>query len=313
MNHVIRTVIVLISICGICDASAVRTAVKELIEVTATKTASQATTGLAKLGGRSGVTKIVRSAFNEGGDHLVRRLVHYGKHYGTDAVAVIGRSPKCFVTALDAVPTHLTQSAIWAANRNPQLMTKLVRDHGSEALIAAIKHPGIGERLVTGLGTDGIRLSRALQTDDALRIAKHLDELQQLPSAARSQWVDRILAAPAKTAALLEKHPRLLAASAGAGVLIASKDNLFGPAGVRIVHPDGTIEQPAPGFVERVAEPFTDQIQQAAGMTVYAVLGVIGVTLIWYGWTGIQGIRRIRGVFQRLLSAGRSTRERSSV
>src|SRR5262245_56203588 len=227
-----RSLLVSTIILAICaaplQANVITKGAQEIIEALSKKGAKEATQELAEFGGKKAIQATLEKAAREGGEDLVEKVVKYGSRYGVSAMRVIHNAPAHYIKALEGLPEELIERAIWAVQREPEVMTKLVRDYGSDALLIAAKHRGIGGDLVSKLGSEGFRLGKALPESQAVVVARHADEIVALPQAQQSRVIEAILTAPARTLDYLEKHPKVLLTAAGVGTLIALKDEILG-------------------------------------------------------------------------------------
>lgn len=239
---------------------------------------------LAEMGGRTAVREVLEQSSREGGEQLVRKAAQYGIDDGPAALRAIGRSPAKMVAALDGLSPGIRNAGIAAVERNPQLMTRLVQQYGSGAIEAAVKHPGVGEKLVETLGADGVQLGRTLTTDQAIVAARHAPEIAALPPAQRAGILSKLGAAPAKILDYLEAHPKILATTAGVAVVMAVKDDVIGDKGSSVVLPNGTVvTTPAhPGLIERIFP----SVSRAAQQPVALISGVVAVGIA--GWFAVH-------------------------
>jgi hypothetical protein len=259
--------------------------VREIIEAISKKGSKKAVQELAEFGGKEAIQATLEKAAREGGEELVEKVVKYGRRYGVSAVRVIDNAPVHYIKALDGLPEKLIERAMWAVQREPEVMTKLVRDYGTDALLIATKHRGIGGDLVRKLGSEGVRLGKALPESQAVVVARHADEIAALPQSQQSRVIEAILAAPARTLDYLEKHPKILFTAAGVGTVIALKDEILGEDKEVKTTPDGTSIVRRRGFAERTLEQFRKPI--------VLILSIIAGILALWGLTKIWGVYRL--------------------
>jgi hypothetical protein len=269
------------------QAAAARTAAKELIEAILEKGGREAAQELAEMGGEKAVREVLEKAAREGGEALAGRAAQLGRAQGFAALRVIEHSPGRWVNVLEQVSPDLVKPAIRAAQREPQLLTKLVTTYGKEAVEVAARHPGVGARLVDQLGRDGIELGLKLGTDDAIILARYAVDVAKLAPAPRAEVLAKIAKSPAAVLKFLESHPRVLATAAGVATVLAVKDQFLGESGQRITQPDGTIIEPAPGLIERMTDRVLNRFQTPIGIGL-ALLGLIllgwGAIQLWHLW-----------------------------
>jgi len=246
--------------------------------------AKQGVEELADMGGRAAVREILEQSSREGGEQLVRRVTQYGIEEGPIALRAIKPAPAKIVEALDGLSPQLRTGALRAIDREPAMMTQLVRQYGSGALETAVRHPGVGERLVETLGDEGITLGRKLTTDQSIVVARHAEDIAKLAPAEGSGIVGKILRSPGPVLDYLEAHPKVLRTAAGVAVVMAIKDDILGDKGKSIVRPDGTVvTTPAhPGLIERM---FPQAVRATAfPITILVLVAAAGVA----GWFGIH-------------------------
>ena len=232
----------------------VRELVEEATEQIFKSAARQGAQELSEMGGRAAVREILEQSSREGGEQLVKRVTQYGIEDGPMALRAIRPAPAKMVEALDGLSPELRTAALRAVDRDPSVMSTLVKRYGSGALEVAAEHPGVGEKLLNTLGQDGISLGRKLTTDQSIVAARYAEDIAALPAPERTGIVNRIIRSPVPVLDYLESHPRILRTAAGVAVVMAIKDDILGDKGRSIVRPDGTIATtPAhPGLIERL-------------------------------------------------------------
>lgn len=267
------------------SANVITKGVREIAEAIAKKGGKEAAQELAEFGGKKAIQEVLEKAAKEGGDELAEKVIRYGRKYGLSAIKTIDNSPALYVKALDGIPETLVERALWAAQREPATMTRLLSKHGSDALQIAARHRGVGADIVTKLGDDGVRMARNLSESQAVILARHADDIASLPPVQKSQVVDAILAAPGRIIDYMEKHPKVFMTAAGITTLVALKDDVLGRDEEVTVNPDGSKTVRNRGFVERVFQMFEKPISSI----------LIVIALIVGGW----GTIRIWGVHRR--------------
>lgn len=246
--------------------------------------AKQGAEELADMGGRAAVREILEQSSREGGEQLVKRVTQYGIEEGPIALRAIKPAPAKIVEALDGLSPELRGGALRAIDREPAMMTQLVRQYGAGALETAVRHPGVGDRLVETLGDQGINLGRKLTTDQSIVAARHAEDIAKLAPAERSGIINKILRSPGPVLNYLEEHPKVLATAAGVSVVMAIKDDILGDKGKSIVRPDGTVvtTPPHPGLIERM-------FPQAVGAAAFPITILVSVAAVGLaGWFAIH-------------------------
>jgi hypothetical protein len=239
---------------------------------------------LTQMGGRAAVTEVLEQSAREGGDQLVRKAAQYGIDDGPAALRAIGRSPSKMVGALDGLSPQLRQAGIAAVERNPELMTQLVKEYGSGAMEVAARHPGVGEKLAQSLGEDGIKLGRNLTTDQSIVAARYAPEIAKLPPAQRAGILSKLSASPRVVLDYLETHPRVLTTAAGVAVVMALKDDVIGDKGKSVVLADGRVVN-TPGHAGLIERMFPS-VSKAAEQPVMLISGVVAVGIA--GWFAVH-------------------------
>lgn len=295
MNKLIFTLlcVYVLSAPGPVQANVVSKGVQELLEALGRLTTAEGAGELADFGGKKAVRAILEKGAGEGGDHLVERMVHYGQRYGLEALQVMEHAPLAYVRAFDALPEQVMRKALWAVQREPERMTKLVRQYGADALHTAAKHPGVGSDLVQSLGTQGIRLGKRLPEGPFLQTAGHLDSMADVPARTRREVVDFILQAPKRSLEWLEAHPRILYTATGVGTFLAVKDQILGQEREVTVNPDGSKTIREKGFLPRTMDRFYNPL----AVIIYVAAGLLL----------IGGLMRIRRIHRREIKADKET------
>lgn len=164
--------------------------------------------------------------------------------------------------SLSQLPDDLVQAAVRAVGREPELIGKLVAQHGDDALIIAAKHPGVGTSIAEKLGKEGIDLAKQLPTSDAVRLARAADELATIAPAQRAAVFTKLQRTGGKALDYIERHPRILATSAGVAVFLAVKDDLLGT-------------KDAPGFIERITAKTLGMFRNPLSILLIAIAALI--------------------------------------
>ena len=196
-THMIK-LIAFVLLAHSASANPITKGVREIAEAIAKKGGKEATQELAEFGGKKAIQEVLEKAAKEGGDELVEKVIRYGRKYGLSAVKTIDNAPALYIKALDGIPETLVERALWAAQREPAAMTRLLSKHGSDALQIAARHRGVGTDIVVKLGDDGVRMANIMSEKQAVILARHADEIAGLPPVQKNQVVDAILSAPAK-------------------------------------------------------------------------------------------------------------------
>jgi hypothetical protein len=265
-------------------AQVVAPLVREATEQVFRQASRQGLEELTEMGGRGAVNEVLEQSAREGGDQLVRKTVQYGAEDGPAALRAIGRSPAKMVGALDGLSPELRKAGIAAVERNPQVMTQLVKQYGTGALEVAAKHPGVGEKLAQTLGEDGIGLGRTLTTDQSIVAARYASDIAKLPPSERAGIVAKIGSMPRAVLDYMESHPRILTTAAGVGVVMAIKDDVIGDKGKSVVLADGRVVN-TPGHAGLIERMFPS-VSNAAHEPVMLISGVVAVGVA--GWFAVH-------------------------
>jgi hypothetical protein len=264
---------------ALAQAKVAKEVIEEAVELIFKRAGKQELEQLAEAGGRQLVRETLEKSAEEGGEALVKQSTKYGLEHGPLALRAIGRSPKQIVAALDNLQPALRGPALRAIEREPQLLTRLISQHGAQALEAAAKHPGVGAQLGEKLGGEGLSAAKNLTTDQAIVVARHADEIAALPAAERSAFYGKLNKAPGAVVDFLEKHPKTLLTAAGVTAFIAAKDDILGP-------PSGDPANPAAkrggGLVYNVWQDTLGVVRKPLGMVTTVLVALVA------GWAAIQ-------------------------
>jgi len=302
----ITPLVIMLLIAPQCFAQArpIAAAAKELAEALVRQGGRQAAEELAQIGGETAVRETLEAAAREGGEALVNKTTQYALAHGPLALKALRPAPARMAAALEALPEQLVKPALYAAAREPQVVTRLVGEFGSGALEVAARHPGIGARLVETFGDDGVRAARALTTDQAVTLARHADDIAALQPAQRSALLGKIASSPRVVLDYLERHPRILTTAAGVGTVLALKDDIVGTSEI-VTGPDGQpVAVAKPGLIERVITTERSPIRTGLNALVIVLVAfLVGWALIrlWGAWR----VQRVR-VAQEMSKASKS-------
>lgn len=269
--------------------SLIREGIEELMEQGTKQLLKGAGREAAEVMGREAAETLFKKAVQEGGEELGERAMRLVARYGKSAGEVLSHSPKAFTEALEKLPVDKVPGALGAVRRNPKVMTRLVQEFGERGISAELKHPGLGAKLVSEFGENGLKLADTLSTEEVRLIMSHMN---RMPAGDRASFLSGVLEYLKKggksVADFLEAHPKTFGTGTVGAVLYLSKDNFFGKTGERVIHPDGTITEPAPGFFERVAKgmlsPVAGPLQQASKWLGYLISGFLSAALAIWLW-----------------------------
>ncbi len=283
---------------SLAQARPIAQAAKELAEALVKQGGREAAEELSKMGGEAAVRETLEAAAREGGEALVQKTSQYALAHGPLALQALRAAPARMAGALDGLPPQLVKPALYAAAREPQVVTKIVSEFGSGALEVAAKHPGVGARIVQNFGDDGVKVGRALSTDQAVSLARHADDIAALAPAQRSAVLGKIAQSPRVVLEFLEKHPRVLTTAAGVGTVLALKDEIVGTSEI-VTGPDGKpVAVAKPGIIERVMVNEKSPIRTGLNALVIVLVAfLVGWALIrlWGTWR-VQRVRVEREV-----------------
>jgi hypothetical protein len=218
-----------------------REVLEAVTEYLTRKTGREAAEELAEFGGKRAVREIGERVAREGGEEAVEQLARLTRFHGLDAIRA-ARKVDDMAPVLRSVD-NLGDDAAGAALRrlageSGERLARLTRSYGTRALRAEIKHPGVGTRLVQALGDDGAELAMKLNTDQAVQLARHADEIAELPPARRrgimalfGQNTKKMLAF---TGRFVKDNPgKVLFTGAATGVILAKSDKILGGATIK--------------------------------------------------------------------------------
>ena len=282
-------------------ASLVTSGAKEITEAIMKQGSKEGLRELAEFGGNQAIHKALTRVALEGGNELVAKAVKLGKAHGVDALKTIERAPILYIKSLEAMPKNLVERAIWAAQRDPLIVERLMAQHGPESLGIAARFRGVGSDIVAKLGDDGIRAARNLTESQAVVLARHADDIAALPAARRQGVLEALTAAPGRILEYLEQHPRILMTSASVGTIMALKDDVLGVEKETVINSDGSLRTRTTGFVERIVTTFQTPLTVILALC-GAIVGGWGAIKIW----GCYRLERVRVAQAEQAPAGRS-------
>ena len=295
MKHLTIIAIMILLLGQATHANIITKGVQEIAEAIVKKGGTEAAQELAEFGGKQAIQEVLEKATREGGEELAGKVIRYGRKYGLSAVKTIDNAPALYVKALDEMPETLVERALWAAQREPTVVTRLLSQHGSDALQVAAKYRGVGTDIVTKLGDDGVRMARNVTENQAIVLARYADDIAALPPVRKSQVVDAILSAPGRVIDHMEKHPRVFLTIAGITTLVALKGDVFGNDEVITLNPDGSRTISKRGLVDRIldrVQAILTVLLDRFQMILSAILAVPAMILACGGAVKIWGCYR---------------------
>lgn len=232
-----------ISLAGTAESQAaklVRTAVTELVEMTAEKTANEgAEEGIERVGARiskTAIAELVERTGKEGGDLAIERLLATARQHGTDVLFAVrnldelpGVSVYDVANWVDEVPMAAPRLAAGVTGRQ---LAEHASTYGSKVLSADVLHPGVGGRFIAKLGGHGDDLVQVLPTQEVIRIVRYTgDDLASSPAV--GQLTQIMGAQPEQFTGWLRRFAqdnpgKLLLTAATASIVIARPEILLG-------------------------------------------------------------------------------------
>jgi hypothetical protein len=264
---------------------------QELVEIMLKKGGSRAAQELAEWGGEKAVRELAEEAMRTGGEKTVQILRQHVAAHGFSALKALKTNPGQMLQVLDEIPKSMVGKVLAAVNHNPVAMNRILSNYGSDALLVAAKHPGIGADICEGLGSQGIRAALRLESPQLIQLHRLLPQLNKLAASQRSQVLDMLSEAPARVLSFLEKHPRILLTSAGVTLLINYREAIMGGDEI-IENPDGTKQVISkPGFLGRTTEKIISH--PTFTHAVMLLSGFIGIALL-IRFAGVPMVRILR-------------------
>lgn len=231
--------------------SAVRAAVREIVEWAAKRGNAAAARELAEYGGREAVERLAQRCLNEGGETAVARLSARVAQHGPAVLRAVDAAPARLLATLDDIPAESVPKALAYMGRNSAEAAEIAARHGADGIALALRSPAAAPRALQAF--DGALSPQALGQlgdDGILHLARFSREVGALPAAQRSALAEGIRRTPGKTAEAIGRADtwkdvvlRLgaLGITVSGGLAYASQDAL---AGTYVDTPDGPVRVP---------------------------------------------------------------------
>ena len=242
-----------------------------------------------EFGGEAFVRKVTERTLREGGADAFELLVRKAGTHGPDALRAADNAVSIprLLKAVDDLPEDMAGPAIrrLSAGADGRILAEAVEQYGPKALRAELRHPGVGGRLVSRLGEDGVQLSSKVSTDQAITISRHADNIVDLPASQKQRVIDLLRNDTDRMVTFMgrfiEKNPgKVLFTVAGTAVVLANADKVLGGEGEIVIGPDGKpVYVPQPGMIERVTMGVVNRVL-AVVMPLVALAGAV--------WLGIK-------------------------
>jgi hypothetical protein len=252
----------------VAQGTLVRKSAQELVEALGEFAARQGERELAKeiaeLGGETAVRELTERALREGGEETVETLARLTRAYGSDVLRAAENSAKIpsVLKAVGELPKDAVSPALrrLAAGAEGKSLATLTAEYGAKALMAETRHPGVGGQLLGHLGTDGADLAMKLNTDQAITLARHAEDIAKLAPAQREGVLHLLHSDAERMVAFLgrwtEQNPgKILFTAAATTVVLKNSDAILG-GGTIVDGPNGPRFVPTPGMVERILQFF---------------------------------------------------------
>lgn len=286
--------------------SPVSTVVRQLLKYAGKEVSSEAAELLVKKVGAELAERTLARALSEGGEALAERLVQSALKHGDDVLRAVDnlssvRGVKSVLDDLDQLPVEQIPQAAARLATGPagRELAETVSRHGPKALIAEVAHPGIGGRLVRVLGDDGAHLAGRMTTNQAITVARHLDDLEKLPDGPRRGVLELLNKQLDKFTAFIgrfvEKNPgKTLFTLATTTVLLAESERLFGGCDIaydKDGNPRVVCEE---GFFERMWKHTVDVMREPLSILAWGGVAAIGLVVLYLIWRWLPRHPRAR-------------------
>jgi len=247
------------------QGAVLRKPVQEVIEAIgryfAKRGGREFTEELAELGGEAFVREVTERTIREGGEDALELLVRKAGAHGPDALRAADNAVSIprLLKAVDDLPEDMAGPAFrrLSAGADGRILAEAVEQYGPKALRAELRHPGIGGRLVSRFGDDGVQLSSKVSTDQAITVSRHADDIAALPASQKQRVIDLLRDDTERMVTFMgrfiEKNPgKVLFTVAGTAVVLANADKVLGGEGEIVIGPDGEpVYVAQPGMIER--------------------------------------------------------------
>jgi hypothetical protein len=216
---------------------------------------------LAEVGGETAVREVAERALREGGEETVEALARLTRGYGADVLRAAENSVKIpsVLKAVDELPKDAVAPALrrLAAGAEGKSLAVLTSEYGSKALLAEVRHPGIGRQFLRHLGSDGAELAMKLDTKQAITLARHTEDIAKLAPAQRDGVLHLLHNDAERMVAFMgrwmEKNPgKTLFTAAATTVLLTHSDAILGGGTIMPDDPANPHFMPNPGLLERM-------------------------------------------------------------
>lgn len=193
--------------------------------------------------GKDALERLEARVVREGGQVSLEKATNLIAKHGSDVIRAIDNVPnsKSILKSLDELPTSTVSDALQCLARGPagRELAELTEKYGTKAILAELKHPGIGSSFVKTFGDDGFELCASLSKDQAIAIGRHLDGLATANPTQKTRIAELIKGEKDAffkwLGEFVNNHPGKILT---AGVILANSETLLGPEG-----PVGTVTE----------------------------------------------------------------------
>jgi hypothetical protein len=263
--------------------------VKAIVQFFGKEGTQEATEFLSKKGGQELIERVSASAAKQGGDEAVEQVAALAGKYGPDALVALDNSPGVapILAALRELPEEQAKVALsrLSAGASGRELAEAIGKLGTTVLQSELKHPGVGMILVRSLGDEGADLAAKLNTDQAIAIARHAEDLAKL-SLPQRQGVLSLLRSDTErmlafVGRFVEANPgKTLFTAATTTVILAEPERILGGDEVVMDAEGNPIVVRKGGIADRtieaggaVAEHVSERYVRPVFLTVCAFLG----------------------------------------
>ena len=270
----------------VASASPTSILIKQLGRFTSRQSAGTAADVAARESAEAIAKRVGGKLAARGGDDIAEIAGRLVARDGPDVLRALDNAadPAVIIRALDDLPADqvAAASARLAAGATGHELAELTSKHGVKTLAAEVAHPGLAVKFVGKLGDDGAKLATRLSGDQAVQLAKHVDDIAVLPASTRTRLLEKIGQQPAQFAKWMGRFVRdnpgkVLFTAAATTAILNSPDAFFGSIDGGVGTP-GMVERVVLGGVDRVVTP---ALKIAGYLALAVVIGVTVCSLLW--------------------------------
>lgn len=302
-----RSIVILFLICGLAfPVQVVASPATPLLKALAKYFSKEGAEKLTKEVSEDMAERVANNLAREGGEKMFEHVAELAAKHGPDIIRALDNSPeiKSVLKAIDELPADDVAKAAQrlAAGGTGRELASMTQEYGAKVLLAEVKQPGVGSRLVRVWGDDGASLCGRLTKDEAISLGKYADDLAMVPSAQRNQLLEVIEGDKDRffrwLGDFIQKNPgKTIGSATFLAVFLPNSERILGGNEIVFDASGNPVVLRKPGLLEAPTEAFSQGLSwltKGIAIVVVSSLALFAAIKLWNVWHRARSPHSVR-------------------